>query len=232
MARTGKDPLGPIVFVMSVLSGLFGMLLVLVLIATFTGQGSFLGIGEPYVCVTVPHGATHEAQGGSDPVQVRLPKGQTLFQSTGEDYQRITRLAPGVSVRADSYQLCDTSPSGIVRAYSALTTWPDFVVFLGFVLLIWSVIRRAGRRGIFSTEVASRILLLGWWLLVGTLLVSAASAFGKVGLLHELNGQGTDQLLTVLHLSVPTLIAGFGLITLGRVMAQTVPMREELDATV
>jgi hypothetical protein len=213
MMATNKDPLAPIEFVTTLVSAAIVLVLALTVPATIFGSGSFLGIGESDVCVTTPM------------------KGFPVTDAVGND-AGIVGVRKGVDGLAETIRLCSGSAGGGARALQTLVIGSGFFFLLGFVLLMRWLLKSA-RRGLFTAEVARRTLTLGWYLLVGELVRACCDAFGRAGILHQfVDHYSVGNAGMLFHASVATLIAGFGLITLGRVMGQTVPMREDIEATI
>jgi len=104
-------------------------------------------------------------------------------------------------------------------------------VFVGYT---WWLTRLARRRGLFSPDVALGVLRLGLVVLVGAIVVSCLRSYAEWRVLSTMADEvsRTNALLGFFRLSWSTLIGGFGLLTVGRVMAQSVRMQREIDATV
>ena len=191
------------------------MLLGLVLSIPFilVGSGSFLGVGEPEVCVSAPIGALDLNSGG----QMHVHAGQH----------------EGVTIRATHAELCDRSPSTTQRVWYAVSAFPEYFYALGFVGFAWMLTRIARRRGLFSPHVALGVGHLGLYVLVGAVAVSLLRMWGEEHLfLTMIDVSSSGLWFPFFHLSWTTLFAGFGLLTIGRVMAQSVRMQREIDATV
>jgi hypothetical protein len=213
MDSTTKNALAPIEFILSVVGALMVMPLVFAPPLVIFGSGSFLGVGDREVCVSAPIGALQLNSGG----QMKLHGGQR----------------GGVDIRATHTELCDESPTPSQRVWSVVANFPDYLYALGFVGSAWLVTRTARRRGLFSPHVALGVGRLGIYVLVGALAVSLLRLWGQEHVFLSMHTPKSSGLYWYfLHLSWSTLIAGFGLLTIGRVMAQSVRMQREIDATV
>ena len=213
-----KNALAPIEFIVSVAGGL--VLFLLALSAALIGFGgsdsSFLTIGDPDVCVVASSSAV-------------------AITSQGMNGAHVAGLEPGVRSYPETVNICQSHPSTRQRTLSFLSVAPAFVYSMGFLFFTWLLIRHTRRRGFFVADTALGIGRLGLYVLFGELAVAVIHATASGALLATM-GATTGATLTIglrfFHVSWAILFAGFGLLTIGRVMAQTVPMREELDATI
>ena len=210
-----KNALAPIEFILSVAIALMVFYNALVLPLALLGHGSYFGLGEPSVCLTAPQSAVGEITGRGGINEEHLDVG------------------PGISTVAASYALCDSSPSSWQHVWSALAVAPTFFYALGFLALAWLLTRTARRRGLFSPQVALGVGRLGMYVLLGAVVVALVQAWASMRLLATMrDGATTWDSVGFVHLSWAVFFAGFGLLTVGRVMAQSVRMQREIDATV
>jgi hypothetical protein len=208
------NTLAPLEFILGIAGGLMVLVLVLLVPVTVFGSGTFLGLGEPDVCVTTPDSALNLGYQSNNPA-------------------RVDGLDRDVSAIPRQIELCDRSPSAAQRLWAFLGTLPPVAFALGFLGYAWWLTRTARRRGLFSPDVALGVLRIGIYVLVGAVLVAALSSWADWRLLVTMTGSGDwDALVAFFHLSWSTLIGGFGLLTIGRVMAQSVRMQREIDTTV
>jgi hypothetical protein len=207
------NALAPIEFILSVAGTLMLLVLLLFVPATVFGNASFLGLGDPEVCVSAPTNAMHYNSGG----QMREQGGQS----------------PGTRVRSTHVELCDGSPTASQRFWSVVSTLPDFLYAFGFVGLAWRLTRTARRRGLFSPDVALGVGHLGLYVLMGAVAVALTRMGADMRLFASMTDTASSaSWLLFFHLSWVILFAGFGLLTVGRVMAQSVRMQRVIDATV
>lgn len=218
MQRSSIDnTLAPLEFILSVAGSLMLLIVVLLVPLTLFGGGSFLGMGDPVVCVTAPQSAVGEITGRG-----------------GINEAHVVGARSGVSTVARQIELCDSSPSAAQHVWAAVGTGPEFLYPFGFLGLAWHLTRVARRRGLFSPDVALAVGRLGLYVLIGAVAVSLLRMWADSRLIATMDRQshGLNAALGFFHLSWAILFAGFGLLTVGRVMAQSVRMQREIDATV
>jgi hypothetical protein len=173
-----------------------------------SGESWFFGFGDSHVCV------------GATPSQVGNDSGR--LHTTG--------LAEGVRVTATDVDACTSSPTVRERLLFSLDNGMVPLFAVGVLLLIWWTLRRARRDGVFIESFARRVSRLGLYVLLGALAVNVVRTWAEWQLLKALIPSGSHP--GAWHFSFTPLVVGLGLITVGRLMATTVPMREELDATI
>lgn len=102
-------------------------------------------------------------------------------------------------------------------------------------MVAWRLTRTARRRGLFSPHLALAVGRLGLFVLLGAAAVAMLRAPADWRLITTMVAQPNDAfdvIVSFFQLSWSTLFAGFGLLTVGRVMARAVPMQREIDATI
>jgi hypothetical protein len=208
-----KNALAPIEFIVGVAGGIVLFLVGLSAVFLVFGNsgGSFLTIGDREVCVVA----------SSSAVQTRS--------------SHVAGLAPAVRSFPEQLNICQSDPSTWQHTLAFLSVAPPFLYSIGFLFFTWRLIRTTRRRGFFVPGTALGIGRLGLYVLFGELAVAVVHSTASAPLLHTMaatTGGALDIWLRFFHLSWAALFAGFGLLTIGRVMAQTVPMQAELDATV
>ena len=94
--------------------------------------------------------------------------------------------------------------------------------------------RRARRQGLFTEELARALNRLGLYLLLGWLAVNLVGAGCQAVVMNRvvLDTGPVQDLMANLTWDWGVVFGGFGLLTVARILRQTVPMREELEATV
>ena len=148
----------------------------------------------------------------------------------------LAHLRAGVSSGGGQLLLCASHPTTGQRLLVALTWVPTVAFFLAVVLLLGQRLRVIRSAGPFAVTVARRVRFLGWFVLAGSLLVTAGqnvaqSAFvstvvtGSVPAAHNAVNAGIGVLF------VPLLIA-CGLLTLARVIRVGARMSDDLAGTV
>lgn len=208
------DPLGPIDYIVNVLGTLLILFVVVVSVSTALGSGSLLAFGHNQeVCVTAPVNSA-VISGHSDAVH-------------------LTHVHQSISSRVSQVETCDLHPSTGLRVVASVPGGLTLLFVAGFLLLTKLIVRHARRRGLFTADVARRVTLLGAFLLGGSLAVSFLSAMADNAVLHHaFSARDWDWGLVNLRLSIPTLIAAFGILTFGRVMQLAVRMQRDIDTTI
>ena len=215
--RAAQDPLLPIeVIVRLALSLLCGLTIFSASLAVFVGGVSFGAWGSSHPCVEAPQ------------------LGLEIMDATS--HPAIRNLRPGVVTGYPaSFELCDPQLSGLDRTLGSAPLLLDLLWSVGFLWLTLRLIGTARRGGLFTHEVARGPTRLGWYILGGTVLVNVVGAvLTTMAISHLVIGDYPMVAATLanLHLSWAVVIAGCGVVSVGRVLQQTVPMREEIDATV
>lgn len=214
-----RDPLAPVDFVVTVLASLLALGLLAAVPIVLFNNGSFAGIGEDDPSVKVRSGAVSYffADNGTD------------FQSEGvEGLRDGAQSMPYVLSITDS----EASPGQQVRA-----AMPEVVSMLwlaGLLLLSHRAIRSARTHGPFTRPVAVATRRVGWWMLLGSLVVMAVQAFFTAWFLtHVVDGIDLRE-VTMSLLDAPwvVLIAAATVLTLARLLAQATGLQDEADLTV
>jgi hypothetical protein len=208
-------PLQPLIDASRTLGLAVAVLIVWATVATIFGSGSVLTIGDDPICTAV-----------SASQDLPMP-------SIDVGPHQISGLAAGVNVVEDQYQLCQDRPSGLTQVLSALAAAPEMVLLLGFLAGVFLLVRRARRYGLFSRPVARVVHWLGWFVLAGALVASTAQALATSGLVRQMiPAHGVLDFTGYWQVSISTLLAGAGILTIARVLRLTVEMQEDLDATI
>lgn len=220
MARQ-RDPLAPLEFIVNVIGTVFLLGVVVFGPLALLDKNVSLGtIGAPAVCTSYSAQSFTTGIGGEDD-----PDPLAMYPQA--------RPARSASTQGTDFETCDEKPTTTMRTIADAGTVLD-LGFSGAVLaLLWRLTRTARRRGLFTAPVARQVSVLGWVLLAGYVAVGVLRAALDGVLVHLVVGAPTFPAQQhALDLSITTLVVGFGLLTLGRVMSQTVAMRDEIDATV
>jgi hypothetical protein len=189
------------------------------LLRALTGQGPLFGahIGGPSpppagVCVTAaPALLPHSGSGLSQP-----------------------GLSAGVRAAWNSASVCATHPSFGQHLAFTVTVLPVDLLRLGAVYLAMRLARAAACDGAYTAAFARLLLTLGWWLLAGGLVATAAEALARMNLLGQLVTWNIDwgQWPVAWSVSWPVALIGLGLIAFARVMRISAGMRADLEGTV
>lgn len=209
-----SDPLKTLETVVGLIVVLMAVVLAAVLVGTVAGTGSIPGLNAE-VCVN------------SRPGQVAFQDGQS------EDAQPVLGpmgLAEGVRWRAEEIAICDPDPDAATRALGGLgvTVWA--LAPLVFFALLWRLLRRARREGVFADRLPGGLRRLGGFLLVWAALDFVVTGFVNAALLTRM----TDELVFFSSADAPWLLVllGIALLALSRVMEQAVTMRHDVEATI
>jgi hypothetical protein len=212
MARQrDDDPLKGLETVVGVVVALMTAVTCAVLVGAAMGSGAIPGV-DAEVCV---------ASSATDSSGFRRVDGER----TGP-----VGLAAGTTWRATEVQLCDPDPDAATRALgvAGLTLWTLApLVFFG---LLWRMLRRARREGIFTEQVPEALRRLGQLLLAWAALDLVVTGVVNGALLTRL----TDELVFFSSAELPWLqvLLGIALLALARVMEQAVHMRRDVEATI
>ncbi|MGO8884033.1 MAG: hypothetical protein ACLPUO_16325 [Streptosporangiaceae bacterium] len=156
-----------------------------------------------------------------------------LLQHTGSGLN-LPGLSPGVRATWDTASLCTAHPTAGQFLAFAVTLLPLDLLRLGALYLAMRLARTAAREGVHTAQFARLLLILGWWLLAGEVVVTIAEGFARVNLLGQLSSWHVDWVHWPVSWSVswPVVFIGLGLIIFARVMRVSVGMRADLEGTV
>jgi hypothetical protein len=212
---TEKNPLRKLEIVISVLGAVMILGLLMTVSSALVDDGEFYGFGSPEVCTGVPS--------------------EALVDGTGHGITgaHVKELTEGSRAHASEFTLCTDTPTLRQRAWSTLVDLSRYLFFLGFLFITWRLTRRGRRRGLFTSDVAKAVDRLSVYLFVGAFVVAFVRAWATHQLVATMvTDQAQNEWLRYAHLSWVIIIAAFGLQAMARVMAATVPMKAEIDATV
>ena len=202
-----RNPLEPL---RSITRPLFVLVLacyVAIVVSTLIGQATLFGLGSSVVCVHAANLA----------VLMNLPL-------TGR----------GGMVNSDGADLCVLSASGGQHVAAVLIGLPGPLLFLGALFLLYRVLREAEQGGVFGDQVAGRLRVLGWYLIVGELAAMVITGSATAYFVTSASKIAPDTFLGTDYWqwSLPTLLAGLGALPFARIIRVGARMREDLDGTV
>lgn len=212
-----RNPLAPLEFVLAFGTGFFVFVLLLVTGAATFGSGSF----NTDVCVRINNGTAATVSDKLD----------NPANSAAEAIGDQSVLPSGTTVLARKLDVCARKPTTAQRLVSGGDGLMGLLLLAVPIALSWRLVRRARARGVFSSGVARALTQLGAWVLIASAVFSVLTLLADNWLIDQLLPGGGRQPVDI-PLSWGTLLTGFGLLALGRVMASAVSMQEELDATV
>lgn len=207
------DPLGPIDFILNVLGTLTITLLLTVTLTSLFGSGSGLGITDDQVCAE------------ASPTVVQGPQQAELL--------REGTIGDNGTWGTTSVRFCAEDPSATQEVLHLGIPGPGLLFWIGLLVLTKRLTRRGRRDGMFTDHFAHGVGLVGAYLLVGCVVVAAIHAAAQGMLIATLlPDEGAWIGFVGWDFSFSSLIAGFGLLTVSRVLHQAVAMRDDLDATI
>lgn len=210
MERTrSTDPLRTLELLVGVIVVVMGLLAGLVLVGTVVGTGTIPGVNAE-VCASTA---------GEAPA----------FRRTEGDSTGPVGLDDGITWRADEVQICDPDPDGGTRGLAAagLVVWAGAP--LVFFALLWRLLRRARREGVFADRVPGELRTLG-----RILIAWAALDFFVSGLVNAALLTRMTESTVILSTQFPWLpvLVGVTLLALARVLGEAVDMRRDIEATI
>lgn len=212
MATRPRGPLEPFASVVSGLAGVSLILLVGALILSVTTEGaSVWGIGDTDVCVD-----NDDLSGG------------------GDDRFLASVVRKGVAATYHGVTLCARHPTAGQRTLHALTEFPAGVVTFGLIFLLWRFVAGARRHGPFARVNARRLRAVAWWILIGDLVARNGETLARAALVRSMRTP-TDAPSWAHGLpsfSLTMFLAGLGTLAAARILAIATAMHEEPAATV
>jgi hypothetical protein len=192
-----------------------GMLAVAVSFAV-GGSASIGGFGHmPNICVTQPNfGIDVPGQG--------LPP----------DYPA---ARPGVTTSVNgAVSFCANQPRLSQRVLYTLVDVPGGLVWVGVMVMLGRLLAAARRSGPFTRQTASRMHTLGWFIIIGTVLVAVARGYATDALLNSMLRGAHDygDVFPQPGAILQYLLAGAALLTFARFIKVGVAMDDDLKGTV
>lgn len=215
MTGKNREPLRSLELTVAGMTVVMSVLMIAVLFGAVVGSGSIPGVNAEVCVTTTP--------------------GQGLAFNTGETGNTAVGpvgLRDGITWRADSIQVCDPRPAAATRALGGLglTVWA--LAPLLFFGLLWRLLRRARREGVFADRIPAGLRVLGGFLLVWAALDFVVTGFVNAALLSKMTQ--TEDLVLFSSGDIPWLLAllGLTLLALERVIEQGVALREDSETTI
>ncbi|ELS53681.1 DUF2975 domain-containing protein [Streptomyces viridochromogenes] len=141
---------------------------------------------------------------------------------------------PGANV-ASVPQYCAEDPGTPLRFLDELGALPSMLLLISSLFLLHRLLQAAARDGVYTAHTASRLRLLGWWLLLGSLVAEVIEANAKAALLAELAKEAdftAGAWLTFWSFPYMAVLTGLGLLTFARITRAGTVMREDLEGVV
>ena len=187
-------------------------------IRTLTGQGPLIG--------------AHIGGAGPSLAGICVTAAQALLPHAGAVGH--SGLSPGVRATWNAASVCAAHPTFGQALAATAAVLPIALLRLGAFYLAMRLARTAARDGVYTTQTARLLLILGWWLLAGGLVATLAEAFARLNLLAQLVTGSADwgQWGVAWSVSWPVAWIGVGLIVSARFMRISAGMRADLEGTV
>ena len=175
----------------------------------------------------------HVGGPSSSPAGICLTAAQALLPHTGSSLS-LSAVSPGVRATLNTANVCAVHPTGWQSLAFTITLLPIDLLRLGALYLAQQLARTAARDGVYTTQAARLLLILGWWLLAGGLVATVTEAFARLNLLSHLVTWTIDwgQWAVAWSVDWPVAWIGLGLITFAWVMRIGAGMRVDLEGTV
>ncbi|MDQ0813407.1 amino acid transporter [Streptomyces sp. B3I7] len=141
---------------------------------------------------------------------------------------------PGARV-ASVPRYCTENATTSQNTLAVLGPLVSLAVNVGSLFLLNVLLRGASRDGVHTLRTAGRLRLLGWWLLIGSVVAATAAAVFRTAILASL-AQDVD--LTALswlqawHAPYLAILVGLGLLTFSRITRAGARMREDLEGLI
>ncbi|RFU85901.1 DUF2975 domain-containing protein [Streptomyces triticagri] len=210
-----RNPLEPLSTAVRIVVTVLCTVFVLMLLAAPFLNVSVFGIGSDSVC------ATDQAStiGGNDR---RIPE----------------EFAPahGASIVLDANpRYCTKNPGAHQILLNTAGKFVPFAYLVGALLLTVRLIRGAERAGLYTAPTAGRLRVLGWWMVVGSLVSAVVESATESVLVATMSHAGTVQAVSgfwTFDVPFTAVFAGLGVLSFARIMRIGVGMREDLVGTV
>ena len=140
---------------------------------------------------------------------------------------------PGVTASTTGVSVCTHDPSLGQHLLATLAQAPNYLLFVGVLLMIWLLIRDAKRDGLYTARIARRLRGLGWLIGAGGIVVMIVQGEASSYLAASMVATPSP-LADVDYWHVPTvsLLTALGVLSFARIMRVGNAMREDLDGTV
>ncbi|MDH6188256.1 hypothetical protein M2168_001288 [Streptomyces sp. CZ24] len=132
-------------------------------------------------------------------------------------------------------QYCAEQNNNYQRLLGVLSQTPPLVLLAGGLILLNRVLHSAAHIGVYTVQTASRLRVLGWWLLLGSIAAALTQSIAQAALLSVLAENIPLSAESVLHTTTfPYLAVGtaLGLLAFARIMRVGVAMREDIEGTI
>jgi hypothetical protein len=157
-------------------------------------------------------------------------------ESSSTSIAENTSASPASGATVDAIpRYCAENAGDMLRFLNQLGEFPTTLLLISSLFLLHRLLTGAARDGIYTTRTASRLRVLGWWLLAGSLVVAIAETTARTALLAELAKPvefTADIWLDLWSFPYLAVLTALGLLTFARITKAGVTMREELEGVV
>lgn len=147
-----------------------------------------------------------------------------------------TGFAPEQGASVDSVpRYCVDDPTSNQQLLDQLDRLPFLLLLIIILFLLNRLLQGAAQEGIYTLQTASRLRLLGWWLLLGSLAAEIVQANAKAALIATLAESKDFTAGSWLGMWTPpylALLTALGLLTFARITRAGTAMREDLQGVV
>ena len=215
MGTKEKDPLAPLETGVRAVLALIAALCVLLIASAALGETPGIGgVDATEVCV-----ATSPGEGIG-------------YGGSGKPGDGPIGLREGVRWFPREIDICDTTPSAGTLALGVSQAILGPVGATVGLLLLWLVIRRARREGVFGEGIPTALRKLASFLLAWAAISWLWKGIVDATLLRRMAADTSGFVFSSPEFPFVTVLIGLGLVTLARVMSQAVALREDSEGTV
>ncbi|WAX78666.1 hypothetical protein [Streptomyces sp. KMM 9044] len=132
-------------------------------------------------------------------------------------------------------QYCAEQSNNYQRLLGVLSRTPSLILLAGGLILLNRLLHSATRVGIYTARTASKLQVLGWWLLLGSIAAALTQAIAQAALLSTLAESiplSAESVLNTAKLPGLAVVTALGLLAFARIMRVGVAMREDIEGTV
>ncbi|MEU2765109.1 hypothetical protein ABZ712_32180 [Streptomyces sp. NPDC006906] len=132
-------------------------------------------------------------------------------------------------------EYCVEQSNNYQRLLGVLGKTPSLILLAGGLILLNRLLHSATHIGVYTAQTASKLRVLGWWLLLGSIVSALTQAIAQAALLSTLAESiplSVESVLNIAKLPGLTVVTALGLLAFARIMRVGVGMREDIEGTV
>lgn len=210
MAAKPRNPYEPFTTAIRIGASLYVVGLLLSLLSTVFGWGSFSDLGDQAICV------------------------ENTGLVIGTDIVPPDLFRPGVVPTPQAMSLCVNHATVGQQILNALMIVPGWVCYGVALALLWWLLNGAKQHGPFHAANASRVRFIGWWLIVGGTVAATVQTVARnllIGtMMQPSQAPGWFDSLPTVQASV--ILTGLGLLVIARILKVGAQMHDDLAGTV